>query len=32
VLKSVTLFDPTTGTPMTAQTISLRYLPPLGGP
>lgn len=31
-LKSVTLFDPTTGAPLTALTISLRYLPPLGGP
>jgi hypothetical protein len=32
VLKTVSLFDPTTGMPMTALTISLRYLPPLGGP
>ena len=30
--KTVTLFDPTTGMPMNALTISLRYLPPLGGP
>jgi hypothetical protein len=32
VLKSVSLFDPTTGAPLSALTISLRYLPPLGGP
>ena len=30
--KTITLFDPTTGMPMAANTISLRYLPPLGGP
>ena len=30
--KTVSLFDPTTGMPLTALTISLRYLPPLGGP
>jgi len=30
--KTIQLFDPTTGMPLTALTISLRYLPPLGGP
>jgi len=30
--KTIQLFDPTTGMPLNALTISLRYLPPLGGP